>query len=278
MNTVQLHHFTLSIPDGHWLAPIRRDHPDYGENVGRLASVVEKRYPERGVIDIGANVGDTTAIVRTYTCMPILCIEGSDYYFETLRQNVLQLGPDIELEHAFVDVDDCAQQGAVTIERGTAFFRPNAAGESLVEFRKLESILAGRPRFQNAKLLKVDTDGMDGRILVGALDWLASARPVLFWEHDIGLDRSVGGPGLSVFDRLLEIGYSMAMIFDNSGEYIQTLSLSARQQLADLTEYLPGGEGQRFGYCDICAFHTDDAELCEPARQLEIETRRDRRK
>jgi hypothetical protein len=84
VTTIQLHHFTVLAPEGHWLGPIRRDYPDYSENIGRISGAVEKKYPNRGVIDIGANVVDTAAIVRSHSSLPILCIEGSAYYFEFL--------------------------------------------------------------------------------------------------------------------------------------------------------------------------------------------------
>jgi FkbM family methyltransferase len=275
--TIQLHAYTLIVPDEHWLMHIRRELPDYSENVGRLAAVVAAKYPDRGVIDIGANVGDTAAIVRAHCGLSILCIEGSAYYAGIIRQNLAQLGPDVEFEQAFVGAADAAENGVVKIERGTGFFRPDPGTAAVVRFEKLESILARHPRFLNSKLLKIDTDGMDGRIVVGSLDWLASAHPVVFWEHDLGLDQAAGGPGLSVFDRLHDVGYRKVAIFDNRGEYIQTLALDARQQLADLSDYLPGGD-EFCGYCDMCAFAHDDLDLCDALRQVELESRQRRRK
>ena len=49
------------------------------------------------------------------------------------------------------------------------------------------------------------------------------------WEHDIWRDDAAGGPALSIFRRLFEIGYREAVIFDNEGDYIQTLALDASQ-------------------------------------------------
>jgi FkbM family methyltransferase len=273
LKILQLHTFALSVPDEHWLPEIRRTHPDYAENIGRLAAVVERKYPRSGVIDIGANIGDTAAIIRSYCSAPILCIEGSEPYIGILKQNLGQLGPDVEVDHTFVGSADAVESGAITVERGTAFFRPDPRSATMVRFERMSAVLARHPRFCKAKLLKIDADGMDGSILIGALDWLATAQPVIFWEHDIGLDREVGGPALSVFDSLLNIGYRQAMVFDNEGEYILTLPLEARQQLADLSDYLPGGT-QFYGYCDICSCHETDLDLWESFREMELESRR----
>jgi hypothetical protein len=276
VTTIQLHHFTILAPERHWLGPIRQDCPDYSENIGRMSGAVERKYPNRGVIDIVANVGDTAEIVQSHSSLPILCIEGSAYYFEFLEKNAVQLGPSVEWDRTFVGATDSTECGTITIERGTAFFRPSTGEVDFIPFQKLESILARHPRFRDAKVLKVDTDGMDGLILIGALNWIASAKPALFWEHDMGLDRAVGGPGLRIFARLNEVGYTKAVIFDNRGKYIQTLSLSARQQLADLSDYLPGGD-EFYGYCDVCAFHETDLDLCDSVRRIELETRAARR-
>ena len=277
MTTIELHGITLELPDDHWLPQIRRQLPDYAENIGRLASVVERKYPHCGFIDVGANIGDTAAIVRSYSRLPILCIEGSEIYYEILKENVRRLNSDVELECALVDSATVERPGRLSVEFGSATFRPNGDNGTTSRFARLDSILARHSRFQVSKILKIDTDGMDGRILMGALEWIAEARPVLFWEHDIGRDVAAGGPGLSIFDRLLALGYRTALVFDNTGEFIEQVSLDARLQLADLSDYLPGGE-QFYGYCDICAFHEEDLDLCARFREIELENRSRRRR
>jgi FkbM family methyltransferase len=277
VTSIELHGFKLDLPNDHWLPQILTQLPDYGQNVGRIASAVERKYPGRGFIDIGANVGDTAAIVRAHSNLPILCIEGSEFYYELLKENVRQLKAEIELECALVDSASAERQGSLSVEHGTATFRADSNDGAIRRFARLDSILARHPRFQLSKILKIDTDGMDGRILEGALEWIGAARPVLFWEHDIGRDSAAGGPGLDIFERLLEIGYRTALVFDNTGEFIQTVSLDARQQLADISDYLPGGE-QFYGYCDVCAFHEEDLDLCAGVRRIELENRRVRRK
>ena len=243
MTTIAIHGFTLDLPDDHWLQQIRQQLPDYSENIGRLAAVVELKYPGRGFIDIGANVGNTAAIVCTHSKLPILCVEASESYYGLLKENVRRLGADVELEGALLD---------------------SAPSE------RLDSILARHPRFQSSKILKIDTAGMDGLVLEGALDWIASARPVLFWGHDIARDAAANGP-------LFAAGYSNALVFDNRGEFVQTISLDAWQKLAELAGYLAGGEGFCGSY-DICAFHNDDSDLYSQLRQIELENRRLRRR
>lgn len=277
MTTIQLHGFSLDLPEEHWLSQIRQELPDYSENIGRLAGAVERKYPGRGLIDIGANVGDTAAIVRGHSHLPVLCIEGSEFYFEILKENVRRLNSDIELECALVDSASLERSGHLSLEFGTATFHASAGNGASRRFARLDDILARHPRFLTSKILKIDTDGMDGRILEGAFEWIRAVRPVLFWEHDVGRDAGANGPGLGIFSRLVEAGYRSGLIFDNTGEFIQTISLEATQQLAEVSEYLPGGE-QFYGYIDVCAFHDEDSDLCALVREIEIDSRRTRRK
>jgi FkbM family methyltransferase len=274
---IAIHGVTLDLPNDHWLPQVRSQLPDYGENIGRLAAAVESKYPGRGFIDIGANVGDTAAIVRSHSKSPLLCIEGSELFYKILTENVRRLQADIELECALVDSSSAERTGYLGLQPGTANFRSELQNGETQVFSDLNTILVRHPRFRTSKVLKIGTDGMDGRILEGALKWIAAAHPVLFWEHDLGRDIAAQGPGLDLFGQLADLGYKRALIFDNTGEFVQTISLENRQLLDELSDYLPGGR-QLHGYCDICAFHEEDADLCARFRQIEVENRATRRK
>jgi FkbM family methyltransferase len=277
VTSIELHGVKLELPNDHWLPRILTELPGYCENIGRLAAAVERKYPGRGFIDIGANIGYTAAIVRAQSNLPILCIEGSEFYYELLKQNVRQLKPEVELECALVDSASAERQEGLPLQYGKAALPTDSRDGASKRLAQLDSILARHLRFQSSKILKIDTIRTDGSILAGALEWISAARPVLSWGHDMGRDEAAAGPGLGILERLLEIGYRDALLFDNTGEFIQTVSLEARQQLADLSGYLLGGE-QFHGYCDVCAFHEEDLDLCSGVRRIELEGRRARRK
>lgn len=277
MTRLALHGITLDLPEGHRLPEIRRQLPNYSENIGRLAATVESKYPGRGFIDVGANVGDTAAIVGAHSRLPILCIEGSELYYEILQSNIRRLHADVELELALVDSSDTPTPGDLNVAAGKANLHPGSPNGATQCSSRLDAILGRHPRFRTSKVLKIGAGGMGGRILEDAMDWIAAAQPVLFWKHDSGRDADLHGPGLSVFERLFNAGYTTALLFDNTGEFIQTVSLDNQQQLAEISDYLPGGE-RFYGYCEVCAFHVQDTDLCARLREVEIENRRVRRK
>jgi FkbM family methyltransferase len=231
----------LELPLSHQLPFYLHDHPRYGQNAGELAALVGGP-----VVDVGANVGDTAAIVRARTEAPILCVEGEDRFFELLRRNAARLRPPPELEHAFVAAGTV--RGRLEVDAGTARVVP---GPGTVPARTLDEILAGHPAFAHPRLLKLDTDGMDVPILLAELELLARLRPVVFFEYDPHLGATPG-----VFDALRTIGYERAFVWENTGEPAGPLNLS---DPASVHGRYSGHGGAR--YADIAVFHADDAEL-----------------
>ncbi len=233
--------FEIMLPLSHELPIHLRNHPLYLTNIGRIAHAVGGP-----VVDIGANVGDTAAIIRSACQAPILCIEGDDHYAQILRRNVRVLDePQPEVEQAFL-----GGTGRARIERsyGTARL---VAGEEKVTTRTLAEILARHPLFGTPTLVKIDTDGMDVAIILSELDLLGRLQPVLFFEYDPYL-----GADPVVFERLREIGYKRAHVYENTGEFRRTIELPG-----DVHDEYNGHGGVR--YADICAF-TSGLDRMEP--------------
>ena len=53
-------------------------YPDLNSQLGRLAGVIFQKYPGMTVLDVGANVGDTIAILKSSVDVPVIGIEGDD--------------------------------------------------------------------------------------------------------------------------------------------------------------------------------------------------------
>jgi FkbM family methyltransferase len=218
----------LDLPLSHELPFYRKDHPGYSENVGRIAAALGGP-----VVDVGANVGDTAAIVRTATDVPILCVEGDARFFAILRRNAARFDPPIELEHAYVDAPERA---GVERARGTARL---VGGGAAIRTRTLGAILADHPGFAEPALVKIDTDGYDVPIVLAELDLLARLRPALFFEYDPDL-----GADPVVFRRLAAIGYTTAQVYENTGELARVATLED-----DIHSEYVGHRGAR--YADI---------------------------
>ncbi len=82
----------LYLPWSHRLPDYVRARPEYGQNLVKLAAALEKGLGGDaagiGVLDIGANVGDSAAQIMHATSARVLCVEGDPFYLTYLHKNV----------------------------------------------------------------------------------------------------------------------------------------------------------------------------------------------
>ena len=272
--TYQLGGTQLLLPLSHNLPIYRQLYPDYSAQAARIAGHVHGKYPTLTFVDIGANVGDTVALVRELAHFPILSIEGNDKFFELLQANMAHL-QDVYLEHVFVGHVTGVVKGTIALQSGTSHLVEDKAGGTLVQTKTLSDILSTQPVFAHSKMIKLDTDGLDCRILNSELELLSRLRPVILFEYDPHYFVQHGDDGLATFANLRQIGYRTALVYENTGEYLLAANLDNSSLLQDLDQFYSGRGGKR--YCDICAFHTDDADLAQTIRLAEIEFFRSRR-
>jgi len=252
---------TLDVPGDMGLASMLSRCPKYGRNVERFAAAVARKYANASMIDVGANIGDTALLMRRGATGPILCIEGSPRYAAVCQRN-LESVSQITVVNAFVDTGSTIRARMVeTNGTGSAVFDESSEIPTVA----LAEIVQ-RFGFANAKLLKIDTDGFDGRIIEGALSWLQNAMPIMYWELDLTSDQEHAGPGTKVFESLSKIGYDQVMFYSNTGDYILTTSTRNHDLLEDLSWYTSMREDRLRvppAYADVCAFPSIDADLAE---------------
>jgi hypothetical protein len=130
-------------------------------------------------------------------------------------------------------------------------------------------ILHEHEMFGDAALLKVDTDGHDGDILLAAERFLRSVQPVVFFEFDPRMARDVGGTDpVAALEMLARIGYDRALVFANTGPLVASLSgdgwLSGASPLAKGLE-----PDSALAYYDIAVFAPRDRALADRVEMAE---------
>jgi FkbM family methyltransferase len=259
----------ILLPLAHDLPLIRSVFPQYSTNIARLCSYVSEKYPGLSLIDIGANVGDTVAIIRELSQFPILCVEGDEYYFNILSENIRRANfLSVQTVRAFVATYTGDIKGQLVSIAGTAHFVEGNADP--VKATKLSHLLIDFPEFRSPKILKIDTDGFDCSILRSELEWLGECKPTIFFEYDPFFFRNQSYDGTRIFEDLSTAGYTFAIFYDNFGDYLTSVDLQVDTQiLIDLQNYYVGRGGQQ--YADVAVFHGEDRELAEHIRTKEAE-------
>ena len=254
--------FNIHLPFSHNLPINKKIFPSYDENIGRLASMVKEKYNDLRMIDIGANVGDTASIVKSKVDIPILCIEGEKEFIPLLQKNTHNF-QNVFVEKSFVG-DKEFVQGNYVYSRGSCRI-VEGVGQYEIHLRTLEQIVTEYPEFKKSKLLKIDTDGFDCRIIKKEINLLSEMKPVIFFEYDPYLNKD----DIKVFNSLMEAGYTAVVFYENTGDYLLTAELSNKDLITDIHYYFGGRKAER--YCDLAVFHGEDSDLANKLRGKEIQ-------
>ncbi len=194
------------------------------------------------VADIGANIG-TVAIPLAHVVKEVHC-------FEPIKRNIALLEKNIELHglknitiHPFA-LGNAPGRTSFELDNPTNAGSYKATSGADVEVRTLDSM---EMRFD---LIKMDVEGMEGRVFEGAKETLAS-RPALFFEMS---SMTLGyGPSLFAFQKMLA-GYSLYLPNMVRGEHGKAPSLALAYAL-----HMPGAFffGRRGGHFDVLALPSD---------------------
>jgi FkbM family methyltransferase len=258
----------LKLPLSHAL-PLQRKHaPQYGGNLGRLAGVVSAKYTGSVILDIGANVGDSAAIIRGHGVdRPILCIEGDDRFFAILAENARRLSA-VETVKAMVGAETATVAARLERAKGNSRVVLGEANGVAVNLKSLADILVMAPGFRDFKLIKLDTEGLDVPIVLGNRSLIERASPVMFLEYSPSLFAEGRASHGELAGQLADMGYRHALVWDNSGDFLIGFDLEQRSILEDLTDFYSGRHGYR--YADLALFAASDRDLYETMRAGEI--------
>ncbi len=262
----------LVLPLSHDLPLLRALFPRYSDNLARLTGAVAAKYPDLAVVDIGANVGDSLALIRSGAPVPVLCVEGDPRFLDFLRVNTTSL-PQVSIAPVFVAASTGEVVASLQTARGSGHVELGQApgkDRNRVQTVALDELLAEHPLEGRLKLVKSDTDGFEALILAAAVSTLAQHRPVLFFEYDPDLLALTGTPGLELLATLERSGYTNALLYDNTGDLLLACRLDEHRHLEEVDGYFRGRSSER--YLDVAAFHDDDADIFESFRQEELET------
>jgi FkbM family methyltransferase len=262
----------LLLPADHALERYQTKWKRYDRALGEIARLVWQKHPNFAAIDIGANVGDSAALINTYYDIPTLCIEGGEVFLPFLRENAWRIGSHIAIEAAFVgDTSSTDMYAVQATEAGTAKLVTDPNGSAGIKVKSLAALVAEVSAFSTPRLIKIDTDGFDFQIIMTSVELLSALKPVVYYEYTLFEQPNGVADGIRSFQALLQAGYQHFMVYDNFGHYLIHVGANLAQFL-DLTGFLCSNRmnGVAVPYFDICAFAQEDQDLFEALRKYEL--------
>jgi len=207
-SSIQISNYILKIPSKHLLLKIIKEQPIRDLFIGELAYIATNKYPNREIIDIGANIGDTAAIISSKSNATLILVEPSNYYFNFLSKNVKYF-PNKTILYNCMILDGEKIDGLLIHWGGTAFFKESNT-ENKIFTKKISEIS------ENPILIKIDTDGHDYKIINSNLDFIKNHKPILIFE--IQIENIIDFKDVTnVLLNLVTVGYTNFSLFDDQG-------------------------------------------------------------
>jgi FkbM family methyltransferase len=242
----------VTLPAGHRLPWFQSLFPAYDRYAAELLQGLCRGAESPLLIDVGANVGDTTLLaLDAVDSLVAVAVEGDDRFLAYLRANTAQVADRVEIVDRFVAVDSLE---GLTYRGGpsTGGFVSDP-GASVGEMVSVEDLL-GRAGGHDLVIWKSDTDGLDLPILDTGWSDIDARCDVIWFELDPFLDTE-GGARLTVVSDKIAASDRVVMVFDNIGRRMLTVEAAAAPDvLTGLARWLaePGTPGET-GYFDVWA-------------------------
>lgn len=250
---------TLTLPWSHRLPDIAETFPGYGQNLVALATVIaEAESPRRmSIIDLGANVGDSALQILNAVDVDVVCVDGDPYWIPFLRENTAR-DPRVHVVHAMLLASSEEESKRFTTVRvgGTTRFVPGGE-KDMGSTTSAESLRSSLPELAPMRLIKIDTDGFDVRLLPGVARAYADTVPVLFFEFDPPMARETGDPSPErIWGELIALGYKRCVVWDNFGGLLGSWPTVELPDVASVLEQ--SLEERGYHYWDVAAIHGND--------------------
>lgn len=244
----------MHLPWSHRLPDYASLAPEYGQNLIRLAALIAPDDHPLTVLDVGANVGDSTMQILRETDARVLCVEADAFFVDYLERNV---GDDsrVTIEAKLLSAAKEAVAMAPVRVGGTTRFEPGSSDLTAPTVTTGE-LREKHPAFADLRLAKSDTDGYDVELIPAIARTWSHSRPVLFLEYDHTLSRLAGNDPLALWPELAELGYTRVAAWDNSGEPVGQWSVN---EIAAQTRELDHPDGEvAHRYWDVAVAHGED--------------------
>jgi FkbM family methyltransferase len=214
---ISIHGHDVVVNAGYSYPAFSRRWPTYNDP---LVEVVHQAGVAKGapvtLVDVGAAVGDTVLLVLERcpgAIQSVHCVEGDAEFFGYLSANMSDI-PQARVHRALLSDVAGDAPSLVRTHKGTA----SAQGRERLPAVTLDCVLedAGSPAVD---VLKIDTDGFDGKVLAGAARMLERSRPAVIFEWHPILYRMTGQDRHRPFEVLADAGYRWLVWFDKYGVF-----------------------------------------------------------
>lgn len=249
----------MVLPRRHLLPYFISGDSPYGKNLEDLAVELTRGERSSSILDIGANVGDSTLLMRDRAAATYVCVEPDPRWLDYLHRNVDSC-PDVHIEPSILVPPGHADHYSLVHEDvGSSRLEPVGTDQGLPVI-STDVLLERHPCLSAVRLIKTDTDGYDVLLVPALARTFRSSLPVIFFEFDPRPTRVVT-PEIDPADlwsQLEGLGYTSAAVWTNAGELVGAFPTSRlREESRRLDD---DAKTRGYGFWDVAVAHHDDQE------------------
>ena len=215
----------------------------YDTALPRIVQYVHGINNKPVIIDVGANVGDTTALIHE-VCQEatVICIEGSENFANLLEKNYGE-NEKVKIERTFLTDETTSSNKKLISQNGTATLDHEKTSidddiQNTVSIDKLDNVMSSKYNDLNIDIIKVDTDGFDYKVLRGSEQIIIQHKPMIYFELVPALLKNNDEDVMSIFTFLIELNYKHVMFYDNLGYLLGLYNINNLENIEMLTKYV----------------------------------------
>lgn len=257
---VKVGSFTLTFPTNNPLIKTYNEQPDFATEIGRLVKYTLTKYPKLIFIDVGANAGDTIATVKSVSDVPVIAVEGDNFSYSYLKKNTAAF-QNVTLYNTFLGEKAGKLSVALEKQGWNTTIIPDATTQNVIDLKTLDEVIAAHSEdMSRMKVLKIDTEGFDTKIIRGAENFIRSIKPVIYFEYNRDNMSAIGEDGLAALKQLAGWGYDQVLFYDDRGRFVVGTDITNERVIKNLHDYADGRRGLIY-YYNVCLFATHDRDL-----------------
>jgi FkbM family methyltransferase len=260
---IQYHvgNYRILLPSSHKLPEYQKSFRNYDKKLKSIIQAIERDKEYGTIIDIGANIGDTAAYIRSFSKSTIYCIEGDSFYLEYLRKNIHSI-PNVKLINYYIKGRKPTTNYQVIRSNGTARLLQSEKDESdtIIKMKSLdEMLIENLIEPGSIELIKIDTDGSDFDIILANKELIESFKPSIYFEYDINYNEIDLLDSIETINFFQSIGYKF-IVYDNFGNLLSMVKNKECDVFEGFNHYLKScrDNGGGIFYFDVFATINED--------------------
>ncbi|TFF40869.1 FkbM family methyltransferase [Mucilaginibacter psychrotolerans] len=272
-STVKVGNFELQLSNGNGLKECYWYSKEYGASLTRLTSVLNNHFLHLSAVDIGANQGDSVALIKTGADVPVISVEGDGMLAESYASNTAQF-KNVQLIKTFLSDRNVEMDCTFTKVGHNLTIVPSKKSNSstLTKFSSIDYLYQNKVLNDSCKLLKIDTEGFDLKIIRGGDKFIASVKPAILFEFNRENLEVVETDPFSIFPWLHNHNYNTILFYESDGRFMFSSTLSNQKFMKQMFDYVDGKNAKIY-YMDIIAFHADDDKVADELIAVEEQHR-----